>query len=91
LSLRCSADVPLYDVLKIFRFGRKHMACLTRVAPADASTGGVRRMSPTPGQGGLAAGSEGELVEEVVGVVSSGACACMFGQLVMHVRQPVGR
>ncbi|EFN57253.1 hypothetical protein CHLNCDRAFT_16812, partial [Chlorella variabilis] len=24
------ADIPLYDVLKIFRFGRKHMACLTR-------------------------------------------------------------
>ena len=25
-----SADVPLYDVLKIFRMGRAHMACLTR-------------------------------------------------------------
>lgn len=35
------ADIPLYDVLKIFRTGKSHMACLTRVSPvletADSS------------------------------------------------------
>ena len=31
----CSADTMLYDVLKVFRFGRSHMACLTRPAAAS--------------------------------------------------------
>lgn len=28
------ADIPLYDVLKIFRTGKSHMACLTRITHA---------------------------------------------------------
>lgn len=64
------ADVPLYDVLKIFRFGRKHMACLTKVS-TDPSAGKAspmrlpmfRRTSPfaAPGE---------QQVEEVVGIIT---------------------
>ena len=76
-----SADIPLYDVLKIFRFGRKHMACLTRVS-REASTRGIIGGSPAANgstDGGLVrraspalpgAFVEGQQVEEVVGIVT---------------------
>lgn len=84
-TLLCSADIPLYNVLKIFRFGRKHMACLTRVS-SDASHKGAAALAagtagtagttasppvrrPSPGAAGTV-GAGGQQVEEVVGIVT---------------------
>jgi hypothetical protein len=37
-GLRCRADIPMYDTIKIFRTGRSHMAVLTRVNRPPGAT-----------------------------------------------------
>ncbi|KAL4434041.1 hypothetical protein ABPG75_000482 [Micractinium tetrahymenae] len=65
------ADIPLYDVLKIFRFGRRHMACLTQVATDPSTKGSSLRLSslfrrPSPAFGGMG----DKHVEEAVGIIT---------------------
>jgi hypothetical protein len=72
---QCRSDIPLYDVLKIFRFGRKHMACLTRVSSdpsaSAASRGGVQVANGSAhGAPGTNTTVAGQQVEEVVGIVT---------------------
>lgn len=45
-ALLCSADTMLYDVLKVFRFGRSHMSALT--APGPTGSHEVRAVGAVP-------------------------------------------
>lgn len=45
-TLLCSADTMLYDVLKVFRFGRSHMSALT--APGPTGSHEVRAVGAVP-------------------------------------------